>query len=128
MSDTVAITARRLKRLVGVAYGHGWNWGSATDDWSLQLRPRLGVHARTLDNSFAVNLLAVTPQEAGSGLGQQLLNTLLSHDNHSVAWLQTTDLATPARRLYERSGWVALGHGPDAPNGAPGLVMVHYRN
>lgn len=120
----IAVSARRSTALVGFAYGHAWRWQWATDSWSRQLGDRLGADAALLEDTFAVALLAVSPGEARAGLGRRLLETLLAHDDHAVAWLQTTDFDSPARRLYERCGWTALGHGPDAPNGAPGLVMV----
>ncbi|WP_442864662.1 hypothetical protein [Arthrobacter sp. HY1533] len=40
-------------------------------------------------------------------------------------WLQTTDVDTPAQRLYKRYGYRDLGYGPDAPDGRPGLVLIH---
>lgn len=123
--DTIVVTARRQGQLVGFAYGHPWSWMTATDNWSQQLRGRLRDDADLLDNSFAVELLVVAPSVAGNGLGGWLLSTLLTQDDHAVSWLQTTDLDTPARRLYQHTGWIPLGHGPDAPNGRPGLVMIH---
>lgn len=127
LPGATTVTARRSGALVGFGYGHPWQWESATDDWTLQLRERLGAHAEMLADSFAVVLMAVSPSESGAGLGRRLLELLLDHDDHAVAWLQTTDLDTPARRLYGRCGWRPLGHGPDAPNGAPGLVMTYHR-
>jgi hypothetical protein len=43
----------------------------------------------------------------------------------AVHWLQTTDADSPARRLYRRMGYRPIGHGPEAPDGAPGLVLRH---
>lgn len=111
---------------VGFAYGHDWNWDTATDPWSTELRDRLGEDAaQRIANSFAVELLAVTPKAGGAGIGRQLLNSLLEAATSSVAWLQTADIDSPARRLYLATGWRALGRGPDAPNGKPGLVMIN---
>ncbi len=126
-SGAITVAARRSGTLVGFGYGHTWRWQSEVDNWSLQLRASLGAHADLLDESFALALMAVSPIESGVGLGRRLLDLLLEGDDHAVAWLQTTDLDTPARRLYERSGWRPLGHGPKAPNGEPGLVMIYHR-
>lgn len=41
----------------------------------------------------------------------------------SGVWLQTTDIDSPARRLYEATAFTPIGHGPAAPNGEPGLVL-----
>lgn len=128
LPGAIAITARRGNELVGFAYGHTWRWDTSTDSWSDLLSDRLGAAASRLEGSLVVELVAVAPQETRSGLGRQLLQTLLSASDHATSWLVTTDLDAPARRLYERSGWAALGHGPDAPNGEPGLVMIHHRS
>jgi|SRR5699024_4083474 len=37
--------------------------------------------------------------------------------------LQTDDIDGPARRLYARLGFTAVGYGPQALNQQPGLVM-----
>ena len=121
------MTARNRGRLVGFAYGHEWSWASATDAWSTELRARLGERAAELDGSFALHLLCVSPNHMRHGLGRQLLATILQHDSHPIAWLQTTDLDTPARRLYQRGNWQPFGYGPNAPNDAPGLVLIHRR-
>lgn len=125
LETLVVVTARHGNHLIGLAYGHGWKWGHATDAWSQQLRDRLGDRADALEDSFAVQLLVVAPHAGGNRLGRRLLQTLIDHSGHAVAWLQTTDLDTPARRLYTHTGWTPLGHGPASPNGKPGLVMIH---
>lgn len=113
---------------VGFAYGHDWHWSEHTDAWSTQLQHRLGEDAaQQIADSFAVNLLAVLPAAGGKGAGRRLLGALVDAAGPETAWLQTTDLDSPARQLYRRAGWRSLGHGPDAPNGEPGLVLVHDR-
>ncbi len=53
---------------VGFAYGHNWRWDRATDPWSTELRDRLGEQAaQRIENSFALELLAVTPTASGAG-------------------------------------------------------------
>ncbi|MBO1756766.1 GNAT family N-acetyltransferase [Allobranchiibius sp. CTAmp26] len=113
---------------VGFAYGHDWHWSEATDPWSTQLRQRLGEDAaQQIAESFAVNLLAVLPAASGMGAGRRLLEALVDAATSDTAWLQTTDIDSPARQLYRRTGWRTLGRGPDAPNGKPGLVLIHVR-
>ncbi len=72
-----------------------------------------------------VYLLAVQPPQKRTGLGRRLLRTLLEASGASAAWLLTRDEETPAKTLYLSEGWRPVGHGPDAPNGRPGLVMAH---
>lgn len=123
--DDVAWVAARLHgRLVGVAYGHDWRWERQTDGWSQQLAERLDAPAAAaIEGSLATYLLAVSPSVQRQGLGRRLLGELLVAAGTSRAWLQTRDEETPARTLYRSGGWVELGHGPDAPDGRPGLVL-----
>lgn len=122
----VMVTATANGTPVGFAYGHSWTWTAATDPWSDELRKRLSLQAAALiDNSFALELMAVLPEAAGAGLGRRMLAAVLTANPHATAWLQTTDTDSPARRLYLSSGWKPLGHGPDAPNGRPGLIMIN---
>jgi GNAT superfamily N-acetyltransferase len=127
--DVLAVGALVGEDLVGFAYGHPWSWETETDDWSQQLRDRLDLDpAALIQNSFAVLLLAVHPDVARRGLGAVLLETLMNTSNAQTHWLQTTDRETPALRLYHRMGYRSLGHGPDAPNGQPGLVLIRTPN
>jgi ribosomal protein S18 acetylase RimI-like enzyme len=110
--------------LAGFAYGHPWWWAEQDDAWSLQLRERLGTAAARLDGRLAVYLLAVHPRAGRRGLGRRLLREVVAAGGASGAWLQTRDEDTPAAALYRAEGWTPLGHGPDAPDGRPGLVLV----
>lgn len=112
---------------VGFAYGHSWTWTAATDPWSVELRQQLGPAAAPIDDSFALELMAVSPEAQGAGLGRRMLSAVLDASSHSTAWLQTTDIDSAARRLYLSSGWKPLGHGPNAPDGRPGLVMIYQQ-
>lgn len=124
--DVVGLGAFNDGQLVGFAYGHPWAWESEVDPWSQQLRLRLGLDAAgRIDGSFAVLLLAVHPSAGRRGLGGALLKSLMQNSGFATHWLQTTDSDTPARHLYRRHGFKALGHGPNAPDGRPGLVLVH---
>jgi ribosomal protein S18 acetylase RimI-like enzyme len=122
--DLEAVAARAAGgQLAGFAYGHGWRWAEQADDWAAQLQERLGGAAGLLDGRFAVYLLAVHPWYRRAGLGRQLLQTLLSA-TRTGAWLITRDEPTPAMALYQREGWEPIGHGPDTPDGRPGLVLT----
>lgn len=123
--DLVAVTAREVGELVGFAYGHAWRWSEQTDEWSADLAGRLGDDASGLDGSFAVQLLAVHPSFTRNGLGFELLKRLMIGSASAVHWLATSDLDTPARRLYRRMGYRPLGYGPETPSGSPGLVLIH---
>jgi len=122
----VTVTAARDEgRLVGFAYGHPWRWVEQQDPWADQLRARLGDDAAdALEGGSALNLLARDPDERYRGLGREVLDRWLRAIGPGVCWLQTTDVDSPARRVYEAVGFVPIGHGPDAPDGNPGLVLL----
>ncbi|WP_106539728.1 GNAT family N-acetyltransferase [Haloactinopolyspora alba] len=123
MSVTCAV-AHAEDRLVGFAYGHEWRWSDQTDEWADTLRRRLGSRAALLDGSFVIALLARHPDNARAGLGARLLDALVSAVEPASCWLNTTDVRSPALTLYTSRGFEPVGHGPDAPDGRPGLVMV----
>lgn len=110
-------------RLRSIAYGHFWSWVEQDYDWAHELRSTLGDAAQTIEGSFALNLLARDPHLRSSGLGRATLQTWLAGISGYNCWLQTSDIDSPARRLYESLGFFTLGHGPQAPNGQPGLVL-----
>src|SRR3954470_2689826 len=122
--DVLTVSLREAGWLVGFAYGHPWHWQEQSDPWGAQLRERLGKAADLLEDSLAVYLLAVDPARRRQGLGAALLDALLAEIG-KPAWLVTRDEPTPAQALYEQGGWRPVGHGPDAPNGRPGLVLLH---
>ena len=123
--DVTVATARDGGRLVGFAYGHPWRWAEQRDPWADQLRARLGEDAAAqLDGAFALNLLARDPDERYRGLGRQVLDRWLRAVAPGSCWLQTTDVDSPARRVYEAVGFAPVGHGPAAPDGRPGLVLL----
>ncbi|AIY03747.1 MULTISPECIES: GNAT family N-acetyltransferase [Arthrobacter] len=125
-ADVAAVTAHLDGELVGFAYGHPWEWDKETDPWSQQLQACLGEEAAALiEGSFSVLLLAVHPSSGQRGVGTELLEMLMAHSGARTHWLQTTDADSPAQRLYRRQGYRKLGHGPEAPDGRPGLVLVH---
>ncbi len=123
-NDVVAVSARQQGRLVAFAYGHPWRWKEQNDEWANDLKTRLGGEASTIDETIALFLLARDPSVQRRGLGQRVLKEWLDAAEHESVWLQTTDIDTPAQRLYRSVGFKAIGHGPKAPNNAPSLVML----
>lgn len=121
--QVLVAAARSDGRLRSIAYGHFWSWAEQDYDWAHELHTTLAGAAPAIESSFALNLLARDPQLRSSRLGRATLETWLAGISEYSCWLQTDDIDSPARRLYERLGFSALGHGPQAPNGQPGLVM-----
>lgn len=110
-------------RLSAFAYGHYWNWEEQKYPWAFELQSSLGERCTELESTFALNLLARDPRRRDQGIGRRTLEAWLNAVAGYGCWLQTDDIDSPARRLYESLGFTELGHGPEAPNGRPGLVM-----
>lgn len=110
--------------LTGFAYGHRWWWAKQQNEWARSLYERLGDAADMLDGTYALTMLARHPRVSGTGTGRAVLKTWLDGIGQTVCWLQTSDMDTPATRLYQAQGFARIGHGPDAPNGEPGLVLL----
>lgn len=127
LPGAASVTARDGEAIVGFGYGYSWDWDAMTDPWSRELRVRLGAAANEIDESFSVVLLAVAPEAQRKGLGRKLLNALVDQADENVAWLQAPSGDSPARRLYETSGWTELGPGPDSPDGLPSIVFIRRR-
>lgn len=122
--DVTAVTAHDGGSLTGFAYGHPWSWDEQRYEWALSLCSRLGEVTERLEGTQVLCLLARHPRATGSGLGRAVLVSWLSGIGPRECWLQTDDVDSPARRLYDALGFVPIGHGPDAPDGASGLVML----
>lgn len=118
-NDVVAVSARQLGQLVAFAYGHPWRWEEQRDVWGEDLKSRLGAQASAIDKTVALFLLARDPAVQRRGLGRRVLIAWLDAVGDESVWLQTTDIDTPARRLYRSVGFKAIGHGPQSPNNAP---------
>ncbi|WP_227492762.1 GNAT family N-acetyltransferase [Brevibacterium sp. CFH 10365] len=110
-------------RLSSFAYGHHWRWEEQKYPWAFELQSRLGEASVELESTFALNLLARDPNQRARGVGRRTLDTWIGEVSRFGCWLQTDDIDSPARRLYESLGFTELGHGPEAPDGRPGLVM-----
>jgi GNAT superfamily N-acetyltransferase len=110
-------------RLCAFAYGHHWRWEEQKYPWAFELQSSLGDQCVELESTFALNLLARDPRSRDQGIGRRTLRAWLTAVTGYGCWLQTSDIDSPARRLYGSLGFTELGHGPEAPNGQPGLVM-----
>jgi ribosomal protein S18 acetylase RimI-like enzyme len=126
-NDVVGVCARQQGRLVAFAYGHPWTWEEQRDEWGENLKTRLGEQASAIDDTIALFLLARDPSVQRRGLGRGVLMEWLEAVRDQPTWLQTTDIDTPAQRLYRSVGYKEIGHGPEAPNNAPSLVMLRPR-
>lgn len=111
-------------RLRSFAYGHYWKWEEQKYPWAFELQSSLGDASLEIESTFALNLLARDPNHRDRGIGRRTLEAWLNEIAGYGSWLQTDDIDSPARRLYESLGFTELGHGPKAPNGEPGLVML----
>lgn len=120
----IAVAGVHEGRLVAFAYGHPWLWEEQTYPWARELHDRLGDNASKLDGTYSLNLLARNPEERYRGLGRAVLTRWIRAIGESTCWLQTSDVDSPARRLYISLDFKAIGHGPEAPNGRPGLVLM----
>lgn len=121
--QVLAAVSRSAGRLRSFAYGHFWAWAEQDNAWAHELRLSLGDAAPRLEWTFALNLLARDPGLRESGIGRRTFEAWLADTAGYGSWLQTNDIDSPARRLYESHGFYELGDGPQAPNGQPGLVM-----
>jgi ribosomal protein S18 acetylase RimI-like enzyme len=117
-----AQVARDGQRLVGLAYGY---LGRPGQWWHDQVRAALtpGQTEEWLSDAFEVCELHVRPALQGSGLGRDLLVTLLSDVPARTAVLTTPDADTRARRFYRAGGWVDLRQGLHFP-GDPRVFAV----
>lgn len=121
--EVAAVVARHEGEVTAFAYGHPWTWEQQEDAWSAELHRTLGTASALLDGAHVLSLLVRHPGAARSALGSRVLEAWLTGIGGGPVWLQTTDIETPALRLYKTFGFDSIGHGPKAPNGEPGLVL-----
>lgn len=101
----------RAGRLVGVAYGHLGDKGQWWHDRvGAALVDALGRQAAAgwTWSAFEVCELHVRPAAQGTGLGRELLDTLLAGPPGANALLTTPDSETRARGFYRAGGWLDL--------------------
>jgi GNAT superfamily N-acetyltransferase len=102
-----AVAALDGNQLVGIGYGYR---GAPGQWWHDQVRAAMDpALAKTwLRDPFEVCELHVRPTLQGTGLGRDVLLTLLSGTEAATAVLTTPDADTRARRFYRSGGWVDL--------------------
>ncbi len=98
------------RRVLGFAYGYtvlpdSWWWETLAAHLNPNLVPGW------LEDAFEIVQLAVLPAEQGRGIGSALHDGLLEGIRHRRAVLSTLAGDTPARRLYDRRGWILLAAG-----------------
>lgn len=123
--DLVVVTVYEGGELVGFGYSQPWRWAEQTDEWSLRLADGLGDAAGSLEDSAAVQLLAVHPSFTRNGLGFELLKHLMVVAVSSSYWLQIADVDAAARRLLRSMGYHPIGRAPAEAGQKPGLVLLH---
>ncbi|MGZ6792716.1 MAG: GNAT family N-acetyltransferase, partial [Mycobacteriales bacterium] len=94
-------------RLVGIGYGYR---GAPGQWWHDQVAAAMAPELRDtwLADAFEVCELHVRPALHGTGLGRDVLLTLLAGARSRTAVLTTPDTETRARRFYRAGGWVDL--------------------
>lgn len=78
---------------------------------------------RVRDGLLDIDRLAVAPGHHRQGLGRRLVAFVLAVVPHTHAEVSTGAANAPARRLYERCGFVEVATGEPVP----GLSVVTYR-
>jgi [ribosomal protein S18]-alanine N-acetyltransferase len=105
--ETLRCDGTGLKRLVLVADAH-------FSDGTPEASPRvLGfLVARYAVSEWELENIVVDPRAQRNGLGMQLLSALLARAKEAGAeamFLEVRETNTPARKLYERTGFVRVG-------------------
>jgi GNAT superfamily N-acetyltransferase len=73
---------------------------------------------------FRIRGMATAPEVRGAGLGTDLLAACLAHARDRGARRVWCNARTPARRLYERAGFAAVGEEFTLPRIGPHFLMV----
>jgi ribosomal protein S18 acetylase RimI-like enzyme len=80
-------------------------------------------------DAFVVVGMWVAPEARGRGIGRRLLDEIeawIASGGGTEVRLSVTNVATAARRLYERAGYVATG-GAEESGHTPGLLELGMR-
>lgn len=110
-------------QLVGFAYGHTggpqyWWFQTVTAAMDPSLRDRW------LSDYFEVLEVAVRPVWQGRGIGARAFDQLLTGLPHRTVALSTLDVASSARTMYERRGFVAILSGFRFGPGEPEFTVM----
>ena len=113
-------------RMVGIAYGY---LGRPGQWWHDQVFAALSpeVARDWLARSFEVCELHVRPALHGTGLGREVLLSLLSGTLARTAVLTTPDSETRARGFYRRGGWTELVSGLRFPGDPRSFAVLGLR-
>ncbi|GGM27400.1 hypothetical protein GCM10011608_10180 [Micromonospora sonchi] len=112
-------TARDGERLVGAVYGYTMPSG----EWMEPDADEPPAELREAEKCFVVEWMAL-PGYRSKGVGRHLLSMLLQPRREPWAVLAANP-AAPARRLYERMGWVQ--HGQIRPRAIPDMDVLVLR-
>ena len=91
----------------------------ARDDTPADLAGRVGSD-RAID-AWRIRGMATLPEHRGAGLGGELLARCIAHARSRGATLVWLNGRVPARRFYERHGFIASGDVFEPPNLGPHL-------
>jgi len=120
--------ARVEAELAGFAYGFHTFGDEPWNDWYAEVLRAVGPVGDTwIRGQFAVGWLAVAEGHRRRGIGSLLFDELIASAGTERCWLVTHDLDTPARRLYQRRGWIEVGRGPLGWGRAHRLVLALER-
>ena len=114
---------RESARLVGFGYGFtGWPGQSWRDALAGAMGPEAA--ARWLTGHFEFAEFGIVPPMQRRGIGTRIYESLFNGLPHGRAILTVRTQNQPARRFYDRQGWVALYHDFFAPEGhGPYIIM-----
>jgi ribosomal protein S18 acetylase RimI-like enzyme len=116
------VGAAREGRLVGFVYGYTGNRGQFWTDHVVARAPEELV-ATWVGGHLEVVELAVLPEARGLGIGAALMGAVVEDRPEPCALLGTWQHPSPARRLYERLGWLELMHDLDGEYSLYGRVL-----
>lgn len=114
--------ARRDGRLLGFGYGYTGERGQYWTEHVAAHSPAELVDT-WLGGHFEVVTLAVVPEARGRGVATALMTELVRDRGEPCALLGTGQRPSPARRLYERLGWVELLHDLDGEYSLYGRLL-----
>ena len=117
------VGASEAGRLVGFAYAYT---GERGQYWTDLVAERVSTELADtwLGGHLEVVELAVLPEARGRGIGAALMTALVADRPEPCALLGTGRRPSPARRLYERLGWIELQHDLDADTSLYGLLLA----